>query len=84
MEFETVWGQYPRKVAKKEARGAWEKLKPAQKEAAAAALPLHVEFWADREPQYIPHFATWIRAERWEDELTVKGVDVQALMRAIA
>lgn len=83
MDFECFWTTYPRRVAKKEARRAWEKLKPAQQESALQALPSHVEFWADRETQFIPYPASWINGERWEDEIERKGPDVAALMRQL-
>lgn len=70
-DFETFWSEYPKKVDKKYARLAFEKLTPLQKNAAQIAIPLHAKMWAaeGREQRHIPHAATWIHAERFEDEL---------------
>lgn len=80
MDFECFWACYPKRVAKKDARKAWDRLKPEQKDAAMKALPLHVEMWSDREAQFIPHAATWINAERWEDEIPAKGAAALAIV----
>lgn len=70
-DFEKFWATYPRKEAKKDALKAWGALCAEQKYAALAAIPLHIKAWnvAGRSRQYIPLPATWIRGERWEDEL---------------
>lgn len=68
MSFETFWQHYPRRVAKGDARKAWEKLKPSPDLEAQmlAALEWQRGQWDD--PRYIPYPASWLRAERWEDE----------------
>jgi hypothetical protein len=83
MDFECFWGAYPRRLAKKDARKAWEKLTAQQQEAAMKSLPSHIEHWSDREMKYVPYPASWLNGERWEDELDVKGPDVAALMRQL-
>lgn len=84
MDFELFWSQYPRKTAKKDARRAWEKLKPEQRVAAMEALPNHVEVWADRDLIYVPYPATWLNGERWEDELAPRGMAAaMAVMRLL-
>ena len=68
--FELFWEEYPRKVGKKKARDAWRKISvrndliPIMKfiEAAGAST-----IWDD--PQYIPHPATFLNGERWNDEI---------------
>lgn len=69
MDFDLFWQMYPRRVAKVAAQKAWAKLKPAEREAAIAALPAHVEHWSDRDLAYVPHPGTWIHQQRWTDEL---------------
>lgn len=70
-EFEDFWAAWPKREAKKDALRAWNKLSPVQRVAALAALPAHVERWRNegRARNHIPHPATWLNGERWEDEL---------------
>jgi hypothetical protein len=70
-EFSSFWDLYPRRVARKDAELAWSKLTPEQKFAATESLPLHVRYWqiAGTQKEYLPYPATWLRAERWTDEL---------------
>jgi hypothetical protein len=79
-DFERFWKEYPRKVAKAEARKAWkqtEKVRPAVEEVIKAIkLACQTEQWMRGGGQFIPHAATWIRGERWEDEHEVKIPDV--------
>jgi hypothetical protein len=79
-EFEMFWKNYPRKVAKAEARKAWkqtEKVRPSI-EAVINAIKqaCQTEQWMRAGGQFIPHAATWLRGERWEDEFEVKLPDV--------
>ena len=69
--FESFWDAYPRRQAKKDARKAWDQLKPdtALVEKMLDALELQVKSKQWREG-FIPLPATWIRGERWEDELS--------------
>ena len=66
--FDEFWTLYPRKVQKKTAKTAWKNMTKKKREAALAALPAHILHWDD--PKFIPHAATWLRAERWEDDLS--------------
>lgn len=68
-EFESFYSSYPRKVAKPQAKKAWNKNKCALAEV-LPALEQHKKGWKD--PQYIPHPATWLNQRRWEDETIVK------------
>lgn len=69
--FEEFWAAWPKREAKKDALKAWGKMKPAQRIVALAALPAHVERWRSegRARSHIPHPATWLNGERWDDEL---------------
>lgn len=65
------WAAYPRKVSKAEARKAfakaWRKLPPFDEEAIlAGGLERAKAAWVDA--QFIPHAATWLNGERWQDE----------------
>jgi hypothetical protein len=72
--FDSFWTAYPKRVAKRDALKAWEKLSEADKAAALAALPNHVSHWKDTDPKYIPHPASWLNGWRWEDDLPKKRV----------
>lgn len=76
MEFQTFWNCYPRKVAKKVAEKAWNKLTEEEKQSALDAIDTHNTYWRikDTPSEYIPHCATWLNQGRWEDEidLTIK------------
>jgi hypothetical protein len=69
--FEQFWALYPKKAAKKEALKAFDKLRHEQKLSALNALPNHIQYWkaTATEKMYIPHPASWLNGERWEDEI---------------
>ena len=79
-DFDTFWAAYPRKEAKKDAMKAWASLALGQKFAARESIPIHVRYWeaSGRSKQYIPLPATWLRGERWEDELTMPESQAQS------
>jgi hypothetical protein len=70
--FDLFWSKYPRRTAKAEARKAWAKLNPSQELVALILMALDWQreqpSWTKDDGQYIPHPATWLRGERWEDE----------------
>lgn len=70
--FDEFWGEWPKKVAKKEAQKAWNEIGP---DAALRARIKAAVAWQRNQPgwlkdggQYVPNAATWLRAERWDDE----------------
>ena len=69
--FDDFWKAWPKREAKKDAMRAWAKLRPESRVAALSALPAHVDRWRNegRIRNHIPHPATWLNGERWEDEL---------------
>jgi hypothetical protein len=74
-DFDLFWAAYPKKVAKADARKAWaqtEGIRPPL-EAILAAIKgaCKTEGWMRQGGQFIPHAATWLRGERWEDEFEV-------------
>jgi hypothetical protein len=79
-EFDQFWQKYPKKVAKADARKAWEQTKnirpSVQAILKAIELACKTEQWMRGNGQFIPYPATWIRGERWEDEHEVKLPDV--------
>ena len=69
--FDQFWKIYPKKIAKKEARKAFEKIAPdahlLERMLAAVQTQKRSKQWQDK--QYIPNPATWLRRGQWEDEL---------------
>ena len=72
--FDEFWSIYPRKIAKAVARKAWARLTDEQQLMAAKAINTHCEYWRAKETEleFIPHPATWLNQERWEDELVIE------------
>lgn len=69
-DFDTFWLLYPRKVARKAARVAWQRLSPDDCVAAIVGLVGWRRVWiAKGELEYVPHPASWLNGERWTDEL---------------
>lgn len=70
--FDRWYQTYPRKVGKGAARRAWLKLRPdealTERMIAAVARQKTSPQWVKDGGQYIPHPATWLNQERWEDE----------------
>lgn len=75
-EFEQFWKAYPKKIAKADARKAWfqvEKFRPPVADILKAiAAQCQTEQWMKDNGTYIPYGATWLRGERWDDEVEVK------------
>jgi hypothetical protein len=72
-KFSQFWSIYPRKVARKDAIKAWEKLPDSDKSLALSTIPAHVQFWSvsGTEPQFIPYPASWLNGERFHDEIEI-------------
>ena len=75
--FDAFWASYPNKASKKDARKAWDKLKPDAALIAKmmTALDAHKKTpkWTKDGGQYINLPASWIRGEKWEDEISSMG-----------
>jgi hypothetical protein len=70
-DFDAFWGRYPKKVAKADARKAWKqtvKSRPDQ-ETLMGCLALACLRWAGTDAKFIPYPATWLRSERWADDI---------------
>lgn len=72
--FEQFWQVYPRKVSKKDAIKAWEKLSPGpglqEQILDAVAKQRYCAQWTRDNGEAIPYPASFIRGERWKDEIT--------------
>jgi hypothetical protein len=67
--FSEFWARYPRKVAKGAAQKAYAKaMKAARHDDVMFALSQQLPALEAKDQQYIPHPATWLNAERWNDE----------------
>lgn len=69
--FDTFWKHYPRKVAKPNALKAWLKLKPDDDLTKKIISAVSKQNLSAREEKFIPHPASWLNGQRWEDETTV-------------
>jgi hypothetical protein len=74
VSFNDFWNVYPRRVGKKAAQKAWDKLKPsaALVERIIASVEAHLDWpeWMKDGGAFIPHPATFINQGRWDDEPT--------------
>lgn len=70
--FDQFWSAYPRKVAKPQALKAWNKLKPSEpmtgKIMSAVNAQAASDQWTKDDGKFIPHPATWLNGQRWDDE----------------
>jgi len=74
-DFDKFWAAYPKKVAKADARKAWAQTKDIRPELTNLLIAINAncktESWMKSGGAFIPYPATWLRGERWEDELEV-------------
>lgn len=77
--FNTFWSEYPRKVGKGAAKKSFEKaLKKTDLKTILSAVEAQRQSpqWTRDDGQFIPHPATWLNQERWDDEVeTGDGMD---------
>ena len=68
--FSAAWSKWPRKEAKKDAEKAWHQkvTTPETEDKVFAAFEWQIPMLLERDPQYRPLLASWLRGERWEDE----------------
>lgn len=71
--FDVFWSAYPRKVAKEDARKAFDKRSPDDELMAeilkAIAKQSSSADWQKDGGKYVPHPATWLNGARWTDEV---------------
>lgn len=68
LTFDDFWALYPRRVAKKAARIAWDRIPSKQHQIILESLFEWARIWNGRDLDYIPHPASWLNGERWEDD----------------
>jgi hypothetical protein len=78
-EFLEWYGLYPKKVARKDAEKAWNKLSDQEQEEALEALPNHIKYWELKgtDKEYIPYPASWLNGYRFEDELDLTPKEIK-------
>jgi len=71
-DFAQFWEVYPRKVKKADAVKAWTKIAPDPplfaRIIAAVTAQKSWDEWTRDDGRYIPHPATWLNAQQWDDE----------------
>ena len=69
--FDIFWREYPRKVGKPNAEKVFKKIKPDEGlfNIIMEKLKLYKGTKQWKDPEYIPHPATWLNQRRWEDEI---------------
>lgn len=82
MTFERWWSTYPRKVAKRAAAVAYDRV---VKGVDACTLQTAVEAYAasvaDSEQKFIAHPTTWLNQGRWEDQAAAEAPSVEEFLR---
>jgi len=74
MTFALFYGLYPRKMARKDAEKAWNKLTPTEQAECLEAMPNYLKYWKIKETakDYIPYPASFLNAQRWTDEIDIE------------
>tara|TARA_R110001592_G_scaffold176236_3_gene415743 strand:- start:114 stop:416 length:303 start_codon:yes stop_codon:yes gene_type:complete len=68
--FDDIWKMYPKKVGKGTARKALAKaITKAPVDKIQHSLALFIRAWGNQDKKFMPHLATWLNGERWDDEL---------------
>jgi hypothetical protein len=84
--FETFWAVYPKKAGKVPAKKSFAKAikkRPLAEMLADLDRFKRSDQWRRDGGQYIPHAATWLNQERWNDELTTNRRNVPESVRAV-
>jgi hypothetical protein len=77
--FEQFWQFYPRKIAKRAAQKAFDRLTKQEQSDAVEAIEEHVAYWKLKgtEMDFICHATTWLNQGRWEDILDMTPKEVK-------
>ena len=68
--FDSMWEMYPKKVGKGTARKALAKaLAKAPADKIQHSLALFVRAFGSQDKKFMPHLATWLNGERWDDDI---------------
>ena len=74
MTFNDFYNQYPRKMARKDAERAWNRLTTIQQAECLEAMPNYLKYWKIKETakDFIPYPATFLNQERWTDDIDIE------------
>jgi hypothetical protein len=74
MNFNDFYALYPRKMGRKDAERAWNRLTPVQQSECLEAMPNYLKYWKIKETakDFIPYPASFLNAERWTDEIDIE------------
>ncbi len=79
--FDIFWPVYPRKVAKKRALKAWLRIKPDEelvsKIVSAVKAHAKTDQWTKDNGNFIPHPASWLNGEQWNDAIEGKQSEMK-------
>lgn len=81
MTFQEFYQAYPRKMARKDAEKAWNKLDQDERDRAAKALPNHIRYWEQSATakEFIPYPASWLNGGRYDDEIEMPSIPSRAV-----
>ena len=76
MNFADFYSLYPRKMGRKDAERAWNRLTPIQQAECLEAMPNYLKYWKVKETakDFIPYPASFLNAERWTDEIDIEPI----------
>lgn len=77
--FDQFWQHYPRKIAKRAAQKAFDRLTKQEQSDAVEAIEQHVTYrkLKGTEMEFICHATTWLNQGRWEDILDMTPKEVK-------
>jgi hypothetical protein len=77
--FDQFWQHYPRKIAKRAAQAAFNRLTKQEQSDAVEAIEQHVAYWKLKgtEMEFICHATTWLNQGRWEDILDMTPKEIK-------
>lgn len=71
--FEEIWDKYPRKIGKGAAKKAWVKACTKKYDVdLQGKIFSYISSIQGKDKKFVPHLATWLNQERWEDEIEVE------------
>jgi hypothetical protein len=74
MNFNDFYTLYPRKMGRKDAERAWNRLTSIQQTECLEAMPNYLKYWKIKETakDFIPYPSTFLNQERWTDEIDIE------------
>lgn len=76
--FDQFWSEYPRRVAKKAAVRAWNKIPVTSRAEVIIGAMRYARSVRGMEVRFVAHPATWLNGERWTDEVETAATEPAA------